>query len=127
MLTENDHVNAIVPLFERMDIKNIDAHLKRDSYRFLKKEVFISKLTDTFEQFKASGDTELIPFKGACGSEDIRKHGFTFRGNKSHNYLVIVFKTYEGIITELCECGNFNTGNIELNSQFYIDEFGPPF
>lgn len=127
MVTENDNINIIVNFFEKMDIINIENYLKRDSYRSLKKDIFITKLQDTFEHFKACGDTNLDSFQGSCGSRDERKHGLTFRGNKSLNYLVIVFKTNAGEITDLCECGNFNTGDLELNSQFYIDEFGPPF
>lgn len=38
MLTE-----TMISLFEQMDIKSINAHLKRDTYRSLQKDIFIKQ------------------------------------------------------------------------------------
>jgi hypothetical protein len=111
---------------EKMDIEMIDASLDNNkSYQNFKKPIFISKLQVAFEQFKAQGDTYLIPYKGYCNFCNKTRPGFTFKGNKSKNYMSIIFKESNGVIDDLFECSRFKRkqSNFKLKERICIEEF----
>ena len=107
---------AIQHFIERMDIKMIDVFLDNDkTYQEFKKDIFIDKLQQAFAQFADLGDTRLIAFEGRCNSCDKTKTGFTFIGNKSNNYMSIIFDTADNKINDLYECGGFKNQQADLN------------
>lgn len=116
---------AIKYFIQKMDIEMIDAFLdKNKTYQEMEKYLFISKLQKVFETFEGFGDTFLIPINGSCGDCDKTKSGFTFYGNKSKNYITIIFDLAGKTIHDLYECATFiNTINeVDLKEQIFIDE-----
>ncbi|MBM3418585.1 MAG: hypothetical protein FJY17_06675, partial [Bacteroidetes bacterium] len=83
---------ALVHFFQLMDIEMI-ALLLNDAptYQDFPKEVFIEKLSRTFDEFKEKGDTFLNAIQGACSICDKSKNGFMFIGNSSKQYMSIIF------------------------------------
>ena len=73
-------------------------------YQEVNKDVFISKLEDVFNQFKAKGDTELIPSPGKCGSEDCTNQGckgYSFFGNVSKEYISFIIDENDGAVANI--------------------------
>lgn len=115
---------AIRHFIEKMDIEMIDAFLDNDkTYQDFKKEVFISRLQQAFEEFKSFGDTHLNSIEGSCNRCDKTKTGFTFIGNNSNNYMDIIFDTTDNKIEDLYQCVEFKKcANLKCNNNVYIDE-----
>ena len=117
---------AIKYFFERMDIEMIDAFLSDEhTYQDADKRTFISELSNVFNRFIDAGDSQLIAFEGACNSCIKGKFGYTFVGNKSYNYLSVIFDIKDDKIIDLYDCTNFKIriGNLELNQKFSINLF----
>jgi hypothetical protein len=117
---------AIKYFFERMDIEMIDAFLSDElTYQDVDKKTFIFELSTVFDRFIDSGDSYLIAFEGACNSCIKGKFGYTFVGNKSSNYISIIFDIKDHKIIDLYDCTDFKIriGNLELNQKFSINFF----
>jgi hypothetical protein len=122
----NSQVKAIKYFFERMDIEMIDAFLSDElTYQDVDKKTFIFELSTVFDRFIDSGDLYLIAFEGACNSCIKGKFGYTFVGNKSSNYISIIFDIKDDKIVDLYDCTKFKIriGDLELNQKFSIDLF----
>ena len=120
-----DQATAIQHFFETMDIEMIEAFLDNDkTYQDWKKSKFINKLNIAFEQFRNVGDSKLTSYPGSCGICDKSKTGFTFIGNKSRNYMSVIFDVSEGKINDLYECSVFkcSQSDLSLNERIYIEE-----
>lgn len=117
--------------FTKMDIEMIDALLDNDkTYAHFNKTTFISKLKIVFEEFATNGDKNLISIDGKCNSCYKGKKGYTFVGNKSNNYLSLIFETENNKIKDISDCANFKTkkNNFKLNERLFIDnELSIPF
>jgi len=101
-----------------MDIAKLRLYLKDDyTYQDTTKEIFLSEIASIFEAHKNSKDTELLIYKGACGSkicDNCGKKGFRFVGNHSKNYMDLLFET-EGVdIKDIYSCEQFKT-DVEIN------------
>ncbi len=121
---------AIKYFIEKMDIDMIALILKDElTYQDFNKDIFISKMKILFYEFIESGDTLLISIPGQCGTCYKDKSGYTFIGNKSFNYISILFDNDKGEIKDLFECSNFKrTDNTaRLNKRLFIDKPELPF
>jgi hypothetical protein len=127
----SNQIEAIKYFIEKMDIEMIDAFLDNDkTYQEFEKGLFINKLDQVFLSFLNFGDTFLIAVDGNCNKCDKTKKGYTFIGNKSNNYLSIIFDTADSKIKDLYECSNFKNKltNLNLKKRIFIDnEFPSPF
>ena len=126
----SNQIDAIQYFIEKMDIEMIDAILDNDlKYQEFEKHIFINKLKNAFITFIERGDTHLLSFDGRCNSCDKTKTGFTFVGNKSKNYMSIIFYTADNRIKDLLECNYFinNISDLELEDRIFIDEEFLPF
>ena len=116
---------AIIYFITQMDIEMIDAFLDPEkTFQDMEKEKFISSLNLLFQAFKEEGDTFLNSYAGRCNTCYKDKTGFTFVGNKSHNYVSIVFDSKAGIIDDMFECSDFLNDNkgLFLGKKIYIDQ-----
>jgi len=101
-----------------MDIANLRLHLKDEyTYQEVTKEMFLNEVEKIFEDFKNSGDTELLFYKGACageGCENCGMKGYRFVGNNSKNYIDLLFETEGDNIKDITNCSVFKT-NVEVD------------
>jgi len=101
-----------------MDIDNLRLCLKDEhSYQDTTKETFLNEVESIFEAHKNSGDTELLFYKGACGSQicdNCGKKGFRFVGNHSNNYIDLLFETDGDDIKDIYSCEQFKS-DVEIN------------
>ena len=120
-----NQIEAIQHFIKNMDIEMIDAFLDNDlTYQDFKKNIFINKLSKSFEVFKIDGDTTLSSYIGACNVCDKTKTGYTFIGNKTHNYMSIIFDTADGKIKDLYECSDYKNkkNGLILNKRIFIND-----
>jgi len=114
---------ALVHFFQLMDIEMI-ALLLNDAptYQDFPKEVFIEKLSRTFEEFKEKGDTFLNAIQGTCGICDKSKNGFMFIGNASKQYMSIIFDMEGNVAKDVFECAKMKVGfsDVDRSNQLWI-------
>jgi hypothetical protein len=96
-----------------MDIDNLRLYLKDEIlYQDTTKEIFLNEIESIFEAHKNSEDTELIIYNGKCAGttcENCGKQGYRFVGNKSKNYIDLLFEMNGDDITDIYSCAHFNT------------------
>ena len=118
--------DAVVHFFCEMDIDMIDAVLGRiPKLQSMKKQKFISQLEKVFQNFKSAGDTCLIKLPGNCNNCYVGKAGYVFVGNKSKNYINILFDLNQGIITDMFECAFLKPkeNSLILNNQIPLENW----
>lgn len=94
------------------------------TYQDWQRNEFILKLERVMEKFEANGDTYLNAVQGSCGGSCSKgQNGYLFIGNKSKNYMNLLFVEEELQLTDLYECSLFRTQfeNIELRQRYYLD------
>ncbi|MBK6339862.1 MAG: hypothetical protein IPF63_09800 [Bacteroidetes bacterium] len=82
------------------------------TYQDATKTVFISKLTDVFQQFIDKGDTCLMPYRGVCVSKFCNNNGcsgYSFYGNKSKMYIDLIVEESNNEIKDIYGCGSLIT------------------
>ncbi len=117
---------AIIHFITTMDIDMINTFLDDNlTYQDFEKCVFISKLQDTFDEFKKLGDTKFITHEGKCNSCNKGCKGFSFIGDVTNNYMDIIVEASDGKIKDLYECADFKNINPKLakNERIYIHKF----
>ena len=117
---------ALVHFFQQMDIEMIDLLLTdAPTYQDFRKEVFIEKLSRTFQQFQEKGDTFLNAVQGACGNCDKSKNGFMFIGNNSKQYMSILFDMEGNCAKDVYECAQMKIiyQGIDRTNQLWIQPF----
>lgn len=117
----------ILRAFREMDIFLLDVLLDDNrTYQGAKKEIFLEKIKEAFLNFKESDDTELVPYKGFCNSEECKNKvctGYSFVGNQTKNHMDLIFEELDNEIVNICHCDDFQTedtsvekGNLEVIS-----------
>ena len=124
--------DAVLHFFHELDIDMLDAILDSDrTYQDFKKDVFIAKLTQSFNEFLEAGDTCLEMYPGHCNSNscNFNSKGFRFIGNRSKNFMDLIIDIQNGAVKDIYECSFFKCfGDFEsLNKQIEIDKFNFPF
>lgn len=123
LLTKRD---ALVHYFQQMDIEMISLLLNDAStYQDLPRDIFIQKLEVVFDQFKNRGDCFLNAIQGSCGNCDKTKNGFMFIGNKSKQYLSVIFDMEGNIAKDVFECAQMkiNLKGVDKSNQLWIQPF----
>lgn len=119
-------VEAVRYFFQKLDSDMINLILnENNTYQDFPKSVFIEKLKLVFEKFIQSEDTFLDFYQGKCKECYKGLEGCLFVGNKSKNYIPIIFLLEAGQIKDMFECSDFHhfEKNIELKERFYIRKF----
>lgn len=120
------YLQTLLNCFTEIDIEKLRFYLKEDySYQDTTKEVFLTEIERIFNAHKNAGDTQLLIYKGQCGSNECNncgKGGYRFIGNQSKNYLDLLFITEGDDVTDIFDCGTFKTDEDtgELNSSSFI-------
>jgi hypothetical protein len=128
-MNKHNYIQSILSYFSSLDIDNLRLYLKDEySYQDTTKEIFLSRVNAIFEAHKDSGDTELIIYKGECGGkqcENCGKKGFRFVGNRSGNYMDLLFETEGDNIKDIYYCVQFKTDveieNLGTKADIYIN------
>lgn len=124
------HEEAVIHFIEKMNIQKLDELLLKESYASLPKRKFLEELKIVFDAFNTSGDTVLYANPGICQGCRNGCGGYTFLSNKSRNYIDLIIKSEDNLVTDIFECTRFKNDNLVKSMMgkriiFYIDE--PPF
>lgn len=117
----------IIAAIAAMNIPELKILLDDDkTYIDTTKEVFMNGLEILFEDFKRSGDTELLVCKGSCGSKTCDNrgvNGYRFVGNVSKDYFDFIFEMVDEEVNEICFCFVFETdiASTDLADPVYIE------
>ena len=112
ILDTKTHLEAIIHFIEKMDIQKLDALLLKQSYSSISKAKFMEELKGVFDRFNDSKDTVLYAEPGICQGCNNGCEGFTFLSNKSRNYIDLVIKSEDNIVTDIFECSQFKNDNL---------------
>ncbi len=105
----------IFQAFQTMDISLLEMVLDDDkTYQDADKFTFIQKIEEAFDCLRSDGDTELIGYPGICGGpieacENCGKKGKLFVGNRSKNYLSLIFEEENEEIKDIYSCYSLKT------------------
>lgn len=118
--------NVIVEATKRLEIemfKEFSVHV--EGFKNNRKQYFINDLETAFKKFRESGDTLLKPEFGNCGTCNKGCLGYLFVGNRSRNYISLIFQIDGSKIIDMAECCNFKPAlNVQnLNQRIYIHSF----
>lgn len=121
------YLQSILCYFCIMDIDLLRYHLKdKYTYQEATKEVFLDKIERIFEEFRNAGDKELWLYEGVCAGEtcpNCGKKGYRLVGNRSKNYLNLIFEMTGDNITDIYSCSHFrsDTEVPDLGSKSFIE------
>jgi hypothetical protein len=103
---------VIIKYFCEMDIEMLEMVLDDGrTYNDARMEVFLKKVDEVFDKFREGGDSELIVYNGAYRSEFLFNEGdicYTFVGNKSRNYINLIFDERNIDVYDIYQCEEFN-------------------
>lgn len=136
-MPSTSYLQSILCYFCIMDIDLLRYYLKdKYTYQEATKEVFLDKIENIFEEHRNVGDTELLLYEGACTSktcENCGKKGYRLVGNRSKNYIDLIFEVDGDDITDIYTCSEFESyteiPDLETKADIYInldDEVGFP-
>lgn len=127
--TENsEYVQRILNYFTSMNIEGLHMHLKATySYQETSKEIFLAALEKTFKSLGLD-NSELFISRGMCCSEtcgNMHNRGFRFIGNKTKDYLDLIFDIKEDDIIDIYSCAEFcsesNENDLGIQCNPYIN------
>jgi hypothetical protein len=128
-----NHFDAVLYFIQSLDIEMVDLLLDDTlTYQDMNKDIFVNKLDDLFIEFIEGGDTflkttiQLDTTNGFCGSAVccFKCMGFSFVGNKSGNFIDLIFEIEEGKVIDIFECTYFKTKDIlGVNERLELDKF----
>jgi hypothetical protein len=112
ILDTKTHLEAVIYFIEKMNIQKLDELLLKQSYSSISKAKFIEELKGVFDRFNDSKDTILYAEPGVCQGCYNGCGGFTFLSNKSRNYIDLIIKSEDSIVTDIFECSQFKNENL---------------
>jgi hypothetical protein len=127
--TENsEYVQRMLNYFTSMNIEGLRMHLKAThSYQETSKEIFLAALEKTFKSLSLD-NSELFISRGKCCSEtcgNMHNRGFRFIGNKTKDYLDLIFDIKEDDIMDIYSCAEFcsesNENDLGIQCNPYIN------
>lgn len=111
------YLHTILRAFIAMNIDGLRLYLKDEyTYEEAPKEIFLDKIADIFETHRNLGDTHLQLYTGACNGktcDNCGKRGYRLVGNRSKNYIDLIFEMKGEDITDIYSCEEFQT-DIEI-------------
>jgi hypothetical protein len=131
-------LDFLIQSISDLDIDSIDLLLDdHRTYQDLPKYQFISRLQNILQQFTASGNKELIPYAGSCGSCVKGCKGYAFISPHSLQHIDLIIQ-YDGEnITDVFCCALLKLDHeMKLGERVYIkpdlklsdfDPDNPPF
>ena len=125
--------DAVLYFFQKLDVDMVSELLDSDkTYSDLEKPLFIYKLGNAFGEFLAAGDKHLFLYPGKCCSMECDSSGcpgYAFVGNKSGQFMELVFKEEQGRVTDIYDCSDFNAYSPprKFEKRVKIDRLEMPF
>lgn len=118
--------DAVLYFLQRLDMNMLKLLLKEATYQDMDKRIFLRKLTYALETFIENGDTYLNVYPGKCISTECNNAsclGYSFIGNKSANYMDLIFDVKVDLVKDIYECFHLSTDddNINRKKQILID------
>jgi len=122
MFPLSSQVDAVREYLSRMDVEMLDLVLSdQNTYSDLNKSLFLEKLSDIFEAFKAAGDTRLELYLGECANCHKHCRGYTLLGNTSANYLDLLVAQEAGEVKDIFYCSDLiNYREIDKNTGYTL-------
>lgn len=114
---------------KRLDIEMFEEfYVHTEDYKLSKSIFLLKEMALAFIKFKELGDTFLESNIGICNRCNKGCHGHQLVGNKTKNYMNLLFKNDVDKIIEVTECADLITTNkIEgLNKRIYLHEYNDP-
>ena len=114
---------------KRLDIEMFkEFYIYTEDYKQSKRLFLLKDIAVAFNKFKEQGDTSLEPILGICNRCNKGCHGHLLVGNKSKNYMSLLFENDMYKIIGVAECADLKTLNkIEgLNNRIYLHEYNEP-
>jgi hypothetical protein len=113
----------------RLDIEMFkDFYIHTEDYKNSKRLFLLRDMAIAFNKFRELGDTCLEPNLGICNRCNKGCHGHVLVGNKSKNYMNLLFENDVDKIIGVAECADLIISNkIEgLNKRIYLHEYNEP-
>ncbi len=120
---------VILEATKRLDIEMFkEFYIHTEDYKQSKRLFLLKDMAIAFNKFKEQGDTSLEPNLGICNRCNKGCHGHKLVGNKSKNYMNLLFENDVDKIIGVAECADLKTANkIEgLNKRIYLHEYNEP-
>ena len=112
---------SILKYISKMDTEMLSVVLDDNrTYQEATKSVLKGKLENVFSEFKSKGDKELVQLPGNSETDEsviIECKRYTFIGNNSASYIIVVFEENEVSVTDIFD--SWNSGGNNLNSEFF--------
>ena len=120
-------VDAVFYFLQRLDMDMLKLVLEEAKYQGFDKYTFLRKLSHTLESFLENGDTYLNVYPGTCISnacENSSCLGFSFVGNKTANYMDLIFDVNADKVKDIYECFLFMNSDetVVKKEQVLIDD-----
>jgi hypothetical protein len=113
----------------RLDIEMFkEFYIHTEDYKNSNRLFIIKDMANVFNKFKESGDTCLESNFGICKRCNKGCHGHKLVGNKSKNYITLLFEIEKNKIIRIIECGSLKTQNNlkDLNKRIYLHYYNDP-
>lgn len=113
----------------RLDIEMFkEFYIHTEDYKHSNRLFLIRDMAIVFNKFKESGDTCLESNFGICNGCNKGCYGHKLVGNKSKNYITILFENEKNKIIRINECGSLKTQNNikDLNKRIYLHYYNDP-
>ena len=107
-MDNSSYIQTILNAFSSMDIETLRKHLKDEySYEDTTKEIFLNEIERLFKRHQNAGDTKLLIYEGKCTDDNYGNRGYRFVGNRSRNYIDLIFITKKNDIINIFSCEKF--------------------
>lgn len=115
-------LDFLIQSISDLDIDSVDMLLEdHRTYQDQPKHQFISRLQNILHQFTASGDQELIPYAGTCGSCVKGCKGYAFVGPNSLQHIDLIIQWDGENITDIFCCALLKLEHqMEFGERLYI-------
>lgn len=114
---------------KRLDIEMFkEFYIYTEDYKQSKRLFLLKDMAIVFNKFKGQGDTSLEPNLGICNRCNKGCHGHKLVGNKSKNYMNLLFENDMDKIIGVAECADLKTLNKTkgLNKRIYLHGYNEP-
>src|SRR5690606_8490971 len=110
----------IIEAIANMNVLMLEDLLDKErTYQDTTKNIFIQKLSDTFDKFKKANDTSLMVREGKCSSKICPNRGctgYTFIGDVSRLHMDLIFEEGENTYNDIYHCNDFSSSEIKIKS-----------
>ena len=125
----NELENVLIAAIQRLDIEMFkEFYTHTEDHKQSKRLFLLRDMAIAFNKFRELGDTCLEPNLGICNRCNKGCHGHVLVGNKSKNYMNLLFENDVDKIIGVAECADLIISNkIEgLNKRIYLHEYNEP-